>query len=101
MTAEPRRRVARTPTAVFRPHYRFRDEPVELVSVRERLRVPAHVARVAVHAGWICARALTDGWATLDGSRLVVTQGDERIEETILGEALDEALLRWFGIGPA
>ena len=51
--------------------------------------------------GWICSRALPDGWATLDGSRLVVTQGDARTDETLSDEALDDALARWFAVGPA
>lgn len=50
--------------------------------------------------GWICARALPDGWATLDGSRLVVTRGIERIEQVVSGAVLEAALARWFAVGP-
>ena len=85
----------------FRPHYRFRDEPVELsafVDVCELLRTSPESPFTQ---GWICARALPDGWATLDGSHLVVTMGGARTEETLEGAALDAALARWFGITPA
>ena len=85
---------------VFRPHYRFRNEPVDLpafVDVCEFLRTSPESPFTQ---GWICARALPDGWATLDGSRLIVTQGDARTEETVTGGALDEALARWFAVGP-
>ena len=85
----------------YRPHYRFRNEPVDLqafVDVCEYLRTsPAS----PFTQGWICSRALPDGWATLDGSRLVVTQGDARTDETLSDEALDDALARWFAVGPA
>ena len=84
----------------YRPHYRFRDEPVELsafIDVCEFLRTSPDSPFTQ---GWICARALPDGWATLDGSRLIVTDGDWRIDDVLAGKALDGALARWFHVGP-
>lgn len=86
---------------VYHSHYRFRGEPVQLSAFADVCEFLRMSPESPFTQGWICARALPDGWATLDGSRLVVTQGDARMEETISGEALDEALERWFGIRPA
>jgi N-hydroxyarylamine O-acetyltransferase len=83
----------------WRPHYRFEDRPVELAvfaEVCEHLRTSPHSPFTQ---GWICARALASGgWATLDGSHLVVTHDGERIDETLDDPALDTALERWFGV---
>jgi N-hydroxyarylamine O-acetyltransferase len=84
---------------VYRPHYRFRDEPVDLRAFAEVCEFLRASPESPFTQGWICARALPDGWATLDGPRLVVTQGEARIEEVVSGEALDDALARWFGVG--
>jgi N-hydroxyarylamine O-acetyltransferase len=83
---------------VFRPHYRFADRPEGLdafVEVCEFLRTSPESPFTQ---GWICARALPDGWATLDGARLIVTEGDARLDETLEGAALAAALARWFGV---
>ena len=85
----------------YRPHYRFRDEPVELAAFAEVCEFLRASPASPFTQGWICARALPDGWATLDGSRLVVTQGDVRTDEVLAGEALEGALARWFGVGTA
>jgi N-hydroxyarylamine O-acetyltransferase len=85
----------------FRPHYRFEDRPVAMdafVEVCEHLRTSPDSP---FPRGWICARALPLGWATLDGTRLVVTQGASRTDETVEGEALDAALERWFSVPSA
>ena len=85
---------------VWRPHYRFEDRPVGLeafAEVREFLRTSPESPFTQ---GWLCARALPDGWATLDGDHLVVTRGDQRIDERVAGRALDAALERWFGVRP-
>ena len=84
----------------WRPHYRFEDRAVGLeafVDVCEWLRT---APESPFTAGWICARALTDGWATLDGDRLVVTTGAGRQERRVAGDERDAALARWFGVGP-
>jgi N-hydroxyarylamine O-acetyltransferase len=85
----------------WRPHYRFEDRAVGLdafVEVCEYLRTSPDSPFTQ---GWICARALPDGWATLDEDHLVVTRGDARIDERLSGSSLDEALDRWFGVPPA
>ena len=82
----------------WRPHYRFEDRPVGLdafAAVCEHLRTSPDSPFTR---GWICARALPDGWATLDGDHLVVTNGGERFDERVAGPALDSALERWFGV---
>jgi arylamine N-acetyltransferase len=84
----------------WRPHYRFEDRPVGLVAfaaVCEQLRTSPESPFTR---GWICARALPDGWATLDGDHLVVTEGGTRLDEHVAGPALDAALDRWFGVVP-
>ncbi len=49
--------------------------------------------------GWLCARALPEGWATLDGRHLVVTEGAEREDRELIGDLeLAAALERWFGV---
>jgi N-hydroxyarylamine O-acetyltransferase len=86
----------------WRPHYRFEDRPVPLtafVDVCEHLRTSTDSPFTR---GWICARALPGGgWATLDGSHLVVTEGGTRVDETLEGGALEAALARWFGVAQA
>ena len=80
------------------PHYRFEDRAVGLdafVAVCEHLRTSPDSPFTR---GWICARALSDGWATLDGDHLVVTEGGERRDERVAGPALATALERWFGV---
>jgi N-hydroxyarylamine O-acetyltransferase len=83
----------------WRPHYRFEDRPVSLgvfEEVCEHLRTSPESPFTL---GWICARALAGGgWATLDGSHLVVTQSGGRSDEWLDGPALDAALERWFGV---
>jgi N-hydroxyarylamine O-acetyltransferase len=83
----------------FRPHYRFRDAPVELSAFDDVCEFLRTSPESPFTQGWICARALPDGWATLDGSHLVVTEGGTRTDEILTGAALDAALERWFGIG--
>jgi N-hydroxyarylamine O-acetyltransferase len=83
----------------WRPHYRFEDRPVGLEAfedVCEHLRTSPDSPFTQ---GWICARALAGGgWATLDGSHLVVTEAGVRVDETLDGPALDAALERWFRV---
>jgi N-hydroxyarylamine O-acetyltransferase len=82
----------------WRPHYRFDDRPVDLeafADVCEWLRTSPDSPFTA---GWICARALPDGWATLDGERLVVTANGERLERRVLGAEAEAALEQWFGV---
>lgn len=84
----------------WRPHYRFEDRPVGLdafVEVCEHLRTSS---ASPFTRGWICARAIPDGWATLDGDHLIVTQGGERIDERLARGAMDVVLERWFGVRP-
>ena len=84
----------------WRPHYRFEDRPVGLdafIEVCEHLRTSPDSPFTG---GWICARALPDGWATLDGDHLVVTRDADRIDRTVAGADLDDALERWFGVTP-
>ena len=81
------------------PHYRFEDRAVGLdafVAVCEHLRTSPESPFTR---DWICARALSDGWATLDGDHLVVTDGGERLDERVAGRELATALERWFNIG--
>jgi N-hydroxyarylamine O-acetyltransferase len=81
------------------PHYRFQDRPVGLDAFRavcEHLRTSPDSPFTR---GWICARALPDGWATLDGDHLVVTEGAARLDERLAGADLEAALERWFGVG--
>jgi N-hydroxyarylamine O-acetyltransferase len=81
------------------PHYRFQDRPVGLDAFRavcEHLRTSPDSPFTR---GWICARALPDGWATLDGDHLVVTEGATRLDERLAGADLEAALERWFGVG--
>ena len=83
---------------LWRPHYRFEDRSMGLdafVEVCEHLRSSPDSPFTR---GWICARALDDGWATLDGSHLVVTRDASRLDEILEGEALDAALEDWFGV---
>lgn len=87
--------------SAWRPHYRFENRSVGLdafVEVCEHLRTSPDSPFTR---GWICTRALPDGWATLDGSHLVVTQGTERLDATLEGRALNAALEDWFGVLPA
>ena len=90
----------------WRPHYRFEERAVSLDAFVEVCEFLASSPESPFTRGWMCARALPDGgWATLDGPHLVVTGGDGRIDETLRGDALDDALLRWFDVpripGPA
>lgn len=48
--------------------------------------------------GWLCSRALPDGWATLSGRHLVVTRESAREERELDDDELREALARWFGL---
>ncbi len=83
----------------WRPHYRFEDRAVSLDAFVEVCKFLASSPESPFRRGWICARALPNGgWATLDGLHLVVTGGDGRIDETLRGDALDGALLRWFDV---
>jgi N-hydroxyarylamine O-acetyltransferase len=82
----------------WRAHYRFEDRSVGLgtfVEICEHLRSSPDSPFTQ---GWICARALADGWATLDGSHLVVTRGAKRLDEIVEGAALGTALKDWFGV---
>lgn len=48
---------------------------------------------------WLCARALPDGWATLDDRQLVVTTKDGREDRQLAGDLeLAAALERWFDV---
>jgi len=82
----------------WRPHYRFEDRAVGLDAFIDVCEFLCTSSESPFTRGWICARALPGGWATLDGSHLVVTDGAERIDETREGDALDAALKRWFFI---
>jgi N-hydroxyarylamine O-acetyltransferase len=82
----------------YLPHYRFEPRPVVLgdfESICEFLRTSPDSPFTQ---DWICARALSDGWATLDGHRLVVTTRSSRIDETLDETGRQEALARWFSI---
>lgn len=82
----------------YRPHYRFDPRSVVLgdfASICEFLRTSPD-SPFTQH--WICARALADGWATLDADHLVVTRGSIRIDETLEESGLGGALARWFSI---
>jgi N-hydroxyarylamine O-acetyltransferase len=59
----------------WRPHYRFEDRPVALDAFVEVCEHLCTSPDSPFTKGWICARALPDGWATLD-----------------------VALVRWFGV---
>lgn len=82
----------------YHPHYRFEPRPVVLgdfAAICEFLRTSPDSPFTQ---DWICARALSDGWATLDGSQLVVTRRSSRIDETLEEAGRQEALTRWFSI---
>ena len=82
----------------WRPHYRFEDRPVGMDAFAEVCELLRTSPESPFTQGWICARALLDGWATLDGDHLVVTHDGERIDERVAGASLDAALERWFGV---
>ncbi len=85
----------------FRPHYRFADRPVGLEAFREVCELLRTSPESPFTEGWRCARALPDGgWATLDVAHLVVTGAGGRTDVTLDEAALDDALARWFDIGP-
>jgi N-hydroxyarylamine O-acetyltransferase len=83
----------------WRPHYRFEPRAAELgefAATCEWLRTSADSPFTN---GWRCARALPDGYATLDIRRLVVSSAGSREtieldDDTALARALDA----WFGI---
>jgi N-hydroxyarylamine O-acetyltransferase len=82
----------------YHPHYRFEPRPVVLgdfASICEFLRTSPDSPFTQ---DWICARALPDGWATLDGHRLVVTRRSSRVDETLDETGRQEALARWFSV---
>ena len=90
------------PDAAWQPHYRFEDRPVGLEAFQDVCDFLRTSADSPFTRGWICASALPGGgWATLDGEHLVVTGNGGRLDETLSGAALDAALARWFGVGPA
>jgi N-hydroxyarylamine O-acetyltransferase len=84
----------------WRPHYRFEDRSVGLDAFAEVCELLRTSPQSPFTRGWICARAIAGGgWATLDGDHLVVTDGaGGRVDEHPAGDALDDALERWFGI---
>jgi N-hydroxyarylamine O-acetyltransferase len=82
----------------WRPHYRFADRPVGLDAFEDVCGHLRTSPESPFTRGWICARALPDGWATLDGDHLVVTRGDQRIDRRVAGAELDDALWRWFAV---
>jgi N-hydroxyarylamine O-acetyltransferase len=88
------------PDGAWRPHYRFEDRPVRLDAFVEVCEHLWSSPESPFTQGWICARALRDGWATLDGQHLVVTRGTARQDQTLDGAALDAALDEWFGVQP-
>lgn len=84
---------------VWRPHYRFEPRAAELgefAATCEWLRTSADSPFTGA---WRCARALPDGYATLDGRRLIVSAAGSREtieldDDTVLARALEA----WFGI---
>jgi N-hydroxyarylamine O-acetyltransferase len=83
----------------WRPHYRFEDRAVPLEAFAEVCEFQRTSPESPFTHGWICARAIEGGgWATLDGERLIVTRGTDRLVETLDDADLPAALQRWFHV---
>jgi N-hydroxyarylamine O-acetyltransferase len=83
-------------------HYRFEPRSAALAEFYEPCEWTRTSPASPFTQGWICARALPDGYATLDGRRLIVSTGATR--ETIQLDSdveLARALETWFGITEA
>jgi N-hydroxyarylamine O-acetyltransferase len=82
----------------WRPHYRFeprRADLSEFAATCEWLRTSAESPFTK---GWRCARALPNGYATLDIRHLIVSRADSRQTIDLDDGSLGEALATWFGI---
>ena len=87
---------------VFRPHYRFAPGAQPLAAFVETCEWTRTSPDSSFTREWVCAVTTERGWATLDDRRLRVTGADGADEDRELPEGeLDEALDRWFGIGPS
>jgi N-hydroxyarylamine O-acetyltransferase len=84
---------------VFRPHYRFGSRAHAIGAFAATCEWTRTSPDSPFTSGWNCARRLAAGWATLDGTRLRVTDGD-RSEDRILttGDELTASLERWFEV---
>jgi N-hydroxyarylamine O-acetyltransferase len=84
---------------VWRPHYRFEPRAVQLADFAATCDWLRTSPESAFTRGWRCARALPNGYATLDGRRLIVsTAGSREVIELEDDTALARALETWFGI---
>jgi N-hydroxyarylamine O-acetyltransferase len=84
---------------VWRPHYRFEPRAVALTEFAATCEWLRTSSESPFTIGWRCARALRDGYATLDARRLIISEAGSR--ETIELDddtALARALEAWFGI---
>lgn len=84
---------------VFRPHYRFGSTAHGVSAFSGTFEWTRTSPESPFTSGWICARRLEGGWATLDGTRLRVTDG-VRSEDRVLeaDDELTDALDRWFDV---
>lgn len=82
----------------FRPHFRFEPTDRALAAFAPTCEWTRTSRDSPFTGGWVCARRLEDGWATLDDRKLIVSRGPERAESTLNDAALATALERWFGV---
>jgi N-hydroxyarylamine O-acetyltransferase len=82
----------------FRPHYRFETATQPLDAFRATCEWTRTSPDSPFIGGWACARATGTGWATLDGHRLVVSDGAQRESRDVDDAELTDVLERWFGV---
>jgi N-hydroxyarylamine O-acetyltransferase len=83
----------------WRPHFRVGTSPHPLSDFGPTCWYHRTSPASPFTRGWLCARALSDGWATLDGRHLVVTTREGREDRELAADLeLAAALDRWFGV---
>lgn len=89
----------RHPDGAWRPHFRIEPGDHPLTDFGPTCWYHRTSPASPFTSRWLCARALTDGWATLDDRHLVVTSTDGREDRELTGDLeLAAALRRWFGV---
>jgi N-hydroxyarylamine O-acetyltransferase len=83
----------------WEPQYRFGLEPHAYADYAEMCRFHQTSPESHFTRGRVCSRLTSEGRVTLSGSRLIKTEGGEKVERELADEAAcDAALLEHFGI---